>query len=228
VRIAVTSTAARAGSLSSALAALGFEAISLPCLRAEVSGAGELARARAACEDADLVVLSSPRPIGLLWEEGFPHVPAAVCGANTADEVEKRGGEVWASTSGNVVQLSRMIAPHLPGRRVAYPHARGADPRAITALGDAASGLTAVAVYELLPEPPPREPVDGVVFSHPRAVDGWLLSRGLANLFVVTVGRATMGALGRHGRRPDLALRPADEQSLASAMFHASRAAAVS
>ncbi|MFQ5967114.1 MAG: uroporphyrinogen-III synthase [Acidimicrobiia bacterium] len=223
VRLAVTTTADRAEPLLAALAAQGLEPLSLPAVRAEASEPAELARAAASCEDADVMVFTSPRPIALLWDAGLPSTRAAVCGAGTAEEVEKRGGTVWASGTGTAADLAQMVAPGLGGLDVAFPHARGADPRVALTLADAARSLTAVAVYELLAEPAPREPVEGVIFTHPQAVDGWLLSRGLANTFVVTVGRATMGALRRHGRRPDLALRNADLPAIAEAIFYAMR-----
>jgi uroporphyrinogen-III synthase len=218
VRLGVTTTADRAEPFVTAFTALGIESVSLPCTRVDVADRGVQVRAAAACEDADLMMLSSPRPVEILWKAGFPPTPAAVTGVGTAELVQERGGIIETSVVGGALELAKLIAPRLKGRQAAYPHAHGGDPRVVLTLADAARSLTAVAVYQLDPEPPGRDLVDVVLFDHPCAVEGWLLTRRLAEVKVVTVGQATAGAVVRSGRKPDLALRPTKPSMLARAI----------
>ena len=94
----------------------------------------------------------------------------------------------------------------MAGKRVAYPHVEGADPRLVVSLADAAQTLVAVPVFEWIPVAPAPDAVEAAVFESPLAVDGWMQSRDLS-LVVAAVGPATAAALRRYGHGPDVMVR---------------------
>lgn len=204
-RVAVTASADEGSEMAAELVAVGLRPVSLPCVRVEPGRGADLARARAAAEEADLLVLTSPCPVGLLWPVGpMPATPVAVAGPATATQVAERGGKVVLVGEEGALALVHRLSGGLAQQRVAYPHAAGIDPRVVIALAEAGSDLVAVPVYRLVPVAPGADPVDAAVFDSPPAVEGWVLSRNLADLLVAVIGASTAAVAERHGRAPDV------------------------
>ena len=93
-RVAITTD--RFDSVSSAYALRGLEPVPLPCLRVESAGDEALTDARQAAADADLLVVTSPRTVSLLWpEQEMPEVEVAAVGESTAAAVAGLAAELW-------------------------------------------------------------------------------------------------------------------------------------
>ncbi|MDP8958309.1 MAG: uroporphyrinogen-III synthase, partial [Actinomycetota bacterium] len=93
LRTAVTTSPDRAPAMAKELERVGLHPVVLPCLEVHPAGPGTLERARRAAEEADLLVLTSARVLGLLWPDGgFPATPVAAVGRSTAEGVRARGG----------------------------------------------------------------------------------------------------------------------------------------
>ena len=77
-RVAVTAGVEAAAGMSAELVAVGLQPVALPCIRRQPTGDAALARARAAVDEADLVVLTSSRALDVLWPTGpIPPTPVA-------------------------------------------------------------------------------------------------------------------------------------------------------
>ena len=162
--------------MSAELVAVGLAPVELPCIEVIRGRDEDIARARAACEEADLIVLASSRSLDALWPDGsFPPVGAAVIGPATATSVAERGGTVCAIGNGSLLDLVRSL--DVEDARVAIPHAPSTDPRALAELADRCCDLVSVPVYSTAPIGPPGVHVDGVVFVSSSAVHGWALTR---------------------------------------------------
>ena len=204
-RVAVTTSTDRASGMAAELVAVGLSPIGLPCIEVRVSSPIDLARARAAAEDADLMVLASSRPLDLLWPDGsIPDTPVAAARLSTASSVAQRGGVVEIVGAGSTFDLARQLEELVRERNLAFPHASTTDPRAIVTLADAAASCVAVSVYSSASMPPAHTPVDAVVFQSAAAVHGWALSRTFDDVLVACHGRSTRGALTDHARDPDV------------------------
>jgi uroporphyrinogen-III synthase len=121
--------------------------------------------------------------------------------------VEERGGRVTHVGTGNPSDFTAYLIRHAAGRRVAYPHIEGVDPRIVSSLADAAAELVAVAVYGWIPVAPALDHVDAAVFESSLAVEGWMETRDFAGVVVAAIGPATAAALRRHGHGPDILIR---------------------
>jgi uroporphyrinogen-III synthase len=108
--------------------------------------------------------------------------------------------------TGNPADFTAFLIRRAAGRRIAYPHAEGVDPRLVASLADVARDLVAVPVYRWTPVAPGPERVEAAVFESPLAVDGWMQSRDLS-LVVAAIGPATAAALRRYGHGPDVMVR---------------------
>lgn len=207
-RVAVTASVEASAGMSAELVAVGLRPVALPCVRIQKADDADLARARAAVEEADLVALTSSRALDVLWPDGaIPTTPIAMLTAAGAARVEELGGRVVHVGTGNPSDFTAYLIRKAAGKKVAYPHAEGVDPRVVVSLADAAGELVAVVVYGWIPTAPPLDPVDAAVFESPLAVEGWMEARDLWGLVAAAIGPATAAALRRHGRGPDILVR---------------------
>ncbi len=93
--MAVTASREAAAGTAAELVAVGLQAIGLPCVRMQVGSDADLARARAAAEEAGLIVLISSRALDVLWPVAdIPTIPIATLGPVSAARAEERGGRV--------------------------------------------------------------------------------------------------------------------------------------
>lgn len=199
-RVAVTTSVEAAAGMAVELVAVGLRPVALPCIRMQAADDADLARARAAAEEADLLVLTSSRPLDVLWPVGaIPAAPVATLNAAGAARVGERGGCVVHAGTGNPSDFTAYLSRKAEGKRVAYPHCEDADPRIIVALADVAADLVAVPVFGWIPVSPKPDPVEASVFESPLAVEGWMQSRDLVGIVAAAVGPATAAALERHG-----------------------------
>jgi len=213
-RVAVTTTLDRAAGMSAELVAVGLAPVELPCIEVIRGRDEDIARARAACEEADLIVLASSRSLDALWPDGsFPPVGAAVIGPATATSVAERGGTVCAIGNGSLLDLVRSL--DVEDARVAIPHAPSTDPRALAELADRCCDLVSVPVYSTAPIGPPGDHVDGAVFVSSSAVHGWALTRSFEGVRVACLGPSTSATLQLYGRDSDVADRRRSYRELA-------------
>ncbi len=217
LRIAVTTTLDRAAGMSAELVAVGLIPVELPCVELVRGRDQDIARARAACEEADLIVLASSRSLDTLWPDGsFPDVEAAVVGQGTATKVAERGGAVRVVGDGSLLNLVRSL--DVGSARVAMPHAPSTDPWALAELADRCQQLVSVPIYSTAPTRPGLTPVDGAVFVSSSAVHGWALSRDFTGLRVACLGPSTAATLQSYGRDPDVRDRRGSYHELAAGL----------
>lgn len=194
--------------MAAELVAVGLRPVLLPCVRIQVGSDADLARARAAAEEADLLVLTSSRALDVLWPATeVPSTPIATLSTVAAATAQERGGRVTYTGTGIPAEFIDFLVRRAAGKRVAYPHCEDADPRVVLALADVASDLVAVSVYGWVPVPPPPDPVEAVAFETPLAVEGWAQARDFEGLLVAAIGPGTAAALRRHARAPDVFTR---------------------
>jgi len=221
-RVAVTASVEASAGMSAELVAVGLHPVALPCVRIQQADEADLARARAAVEEADLVVLTSSRALDVLWPQGpIPDTPIAMLTPAGAARVEERGGRVVHIGTGNPSEFTEYLIRKAAGKRVAYPHDEGVDPRIIVSPADAAAELVAVAVYGWVPVAPALDPVEAAVFESPLAVEGWMEARDVSAVVTAAIGPATAAALRRHGRGPDILVRRPHFEMLAETLASA-------
>lgn len=221
-RVAVTASVEASAGMAAELVAVGLRPVSLPCVRIQQADDADLARARAAVEEADLVVLTSSRALDVLWPDGpIPDTPIAMMTPAGAARVEERGGRVAHAGTGNPSDFTAYLARKATGRRVAYPHCQGVDPRIIVSLADNTEDLVAVAVYGWIPVAPALDPVEAAVFESALTVEGWAKGRELDGIVVAAIGPATAQALRRYGRGPDILVRRPHFEVLAETLASA-------
>lgn len=205
-RVAVTTTMDRSAGMAAELVSVGLTPVELPCIELVYGRPQDIARARAACEEADLIVLASSRALDVLWPDGsFPEAPAAVVGHGTATAVAERGGVVSAVSETTLLELAHSL--DLADQRVVVPHAASTDPRALAVFADRAQSLMAVPVYSTAPVGPAGEPVDGAIFVSSSAVHGWALTRRFSDLHIACLGPSTSVTLQLYGRDSDVSDR---------------------
>ncbi len=218
-RVAVTACNDRADGMAAELVAVGFRPVVLPCTVARAGAMEDIARMRGACEEVDLIVLDSLRPVELLWPHGaLPSVPFAVSSEAIAVGVATRGGSVRWMGSGSCLDLVVSLDAGMADRTVAFPHAVDTDPRSIMSLADAARSLVSAPVYANHPVAPPATPVDAAVFVSALAVHGWAITRSFTGISVGVLGAQTRAALDRYDRRPDVETRATAYSDLSQAL----------
>lgn len=201
-RVAITTTADRASTLSERALAHGLEPVILPCIEVLRAPHHLLERARAATSQADWLVVASARAVTSVWPDGgIPDVAVAAVGRHTAAAVEAAGGRVELVGDGGAADLVNRLAPAVAGRSAVFAHGSGTDRSLVDALKRSAGAVTALAVYETRPIAPGPAPVDAVMFGSPSAVDGWCRSRSLDDLVLAAIGKATEKALVGRGRQ---------------------------
>lgn len=217
--VAVTASSDRADGMAAELVAVGFRPVVLPCIVARAGPAEDVARMRAACEEVDLIVLDSTRPVEVLWPDGrLPTVPFAVSSESVAVAVTVRGGSLECVGGGNGLDFVSSLGAGLVGRSVAFPHALDTDPRSILALADTAGSLVFAPVYANHPVAPASTPVDAAVFVSALAVHGWATARSFTGITVAVLGSQARAALDRYDRRPDVETRATAYSDLSRAL----------
>lgn len=217
VRVAVTTSADRAAGAARCFRAAGLDPVVLPCIRVVAADVERVRALREAAEGGDLLVLTSGRPLDILWPEGrMPPLAVAAVGPATARRAERWGARVVTVGTRGGADLADRIRG---GRKVVvYPHAEGTDGETIRLLEAAAERLLAAPVYRTDPVPPADDPVEAAAFASPSAVEGWVAGRSLERLVVAVIGATTAGAVARFGRKADvIASRPGYE-ALAEAL----------
>ncbi len=205
MRIAVTTTSAGSSRHAAILTEVGLTPVVLPCIRVEPAADAVIEEAQNAAAVSDLIVLTSVRTVTAMWPDGdMPGVPVAAVGQSTAAAVIAAGGRCRYVGSGGAEALLAGIGD-LSGLSVAYPHAAGADPAIGVELSSGADVVAASAVYATIPVAPDDDPVDGVMFSSPSAVTGWMMGRSLDRTLVAAIGPTTAAAVRqRSGRSVDI------------------------
>jgi uroporphyrinogen-III synthase len=220
IRVGVTSD--RFDAIAPGYADAGLEPVSLRCVQIQSAPPGDIAYVRDRATRADLLMITSPRVVSLLWPDGhMPEVDTAVVGRSTASSVEQAGGRVTQVGDVGLARLVELTAGHLEGRRVMIAHAEGSDPAAMARLRDIAPDLEEHPVYRAVPVAPGADPVDAVAFASPSAVKGWGLSRSFDDLVVGAIGATTAAAIARHREADVIAERPSHlnlAQTIASFM----------
>lgn len=215
-RVAITSD--RFAAVASEYAGLGLDPVSLPCIEVVPVPPAEIAGAREAAARTELLIVTSPRLVSLLWPEGrMPPVDTAVVGPSTEATVTRAGGVVTLVGGAGLARLVELLEGRTAGRRVMIAHAEGSDPAAMSALRQLVPDLEEHVVYRSVPISPPAVPVDAVAFASPSAVTGWSLSRGFEDVVVGAIGSTTAAAVARH-RQPDAVADQPSHRALATAI----------
>ena len=214
----VAITTDRFDSVASAYAVRGLEPVPLPCLRVEPAGDEALANAREAAAEADLLLVTSPRTVSLLWpEQEMPSVEVAVVGESTAAAVARSGGRVVAAGRSGLIGLIEIVTDRLRESRVVFPHAGWSDLAASQRLRQLTGRLEEHVVYRTVPVAPAMTRVDAVSFASPSAVQGWLVTRDLRDLVVAVIGKTTGAAVARI-RPPDVVATRPSHKAMALAL----------
>lgn len=203
LRLALTTTRDRATGLVAGVEAFGFEAVLLPCIEVVPADGGTLEAARASAASSDLLVVTSPRVVTVLWPDGgMPDVPVAAVGASTAYAVEAAGGEVAVVGDAGADSLLDGLGDSIAGATVLLAQSANSHPSTRRRLENMGAAVAAVAIYDTRPIPPGPEPVDVVTFASPSAVEGWALSRAFDGVVLAAIGATTAAALTAAGHPP--------------------------
>lgn len=219
-RVAVTTSEDRYAGMASELVAVGLQPVRVPCVSVRVAESDVLFRTRAACEEADLIVLLASRPLQLLWGDSrLPDTPFAVVSPALAAHVASRGGRVAVVGEGNGLDFAELLAEHITEKRVVMAHGATTDPRVVVALKDSCADMHSFPIYCSMPQPPDHgDELDAAVFLSPVAVEGWVQGRGLGDMTVACLGSATEGALRRYDRDPEVISRSRTYSELANSL----------
>lgn len=216
IRVGITSDRFR--DIATGYAGLGLDPVALPCIRIHAAPASVITSARKAAATADLLVITSPRVVSLLWPAGgMPGVDSAVVGPSTASTVERAGGKVSVVGDAGLGRLVDSLANRLAGRRVLIVHAEGSDPGAMRRLREMVPHLEESLVYRTSSVTPGNDRVDAVAFASPSAVRGWALSRDFDDVVVGVIGDTTAAAVSRH-RAADVVAPQPTHRALARAI----------
>lgn len=217
--VAVTTSSDRATAAAIPFTFLGMQPTLLPCISVESAGESTLAAARTAAQDADLLVVSSPRTIDILWPDGsLPDVEFAVVGPSSSRAVQDRGGRVAITGTRGSAQLAEILAPLVGDKHVVWPHADGADPAPLLKLSSSAARFKAQTIYTSVPIAPFPDPVDVISFASPSAVTGWQITRSLAEAAIAVIGATTRQAVIGAGATVAIVAPDPTFQSLAQAV----------
>ena len=202
LHLGLTTTPDRIRTLAAHAAKLGFDPVSLPCIRVEAIHGG-VERLAAAVAEADVLVVTSARTAAILAQGGIPSLPIIAIGPASAHAFEEAGGSVVFVGSNGVHRLVDESEHLLAGRRIIIAGASNTAAESAAALELMGSSVMSVNLYTTVPVSPPDDPVDAVVFGSPTAVSGWLTSRGLSGLLIGAIGPTTASALRKQGFEPD-------------------------
>jgi len=201
-RVAVTTD--RFDDVAGCFVEVGLEPVELPCIEVEPVSPDQLAETRDLTSRADVLIVTSPRVVSLLWPHGgMPDVDTAAVGPSTAAAVARAGGRVSLTGEAGLAGLADLALDRLDGRRVVVAHAAGSDPAGLSQLRANAPDLEERVVYRSVPMAPETVEIDAVAFASPSAVEGWVLARDLEDVVVGAIGATTADAIARH-RAPDV------------------------
>ncbi len=219
LRVAITTTADTAPRVTHLLRSAGLEPVTLPCIRIVASGPKVLQRLRSSARDADWIVVTSPRAVHVTWPDGeMPSVPVAAVGPAAASAVTRAGGRVEITGEAGAASILKALRPLVREKRVAFPHARTADPAIVAGLRAAGAEVMAESVYDTVPLAPATDAVDAVIFGSPSAVEGWCRSRHLDGLVVAGMGATTGSSLIARGHPPNVIPDQPGFESLVTAL----------
>jgi uroporphyrinogen-III synthase len=197
MKVGVTTSIDRFPAWEGPLAAAGFETVRLPCIA--IQDLERSSAARLASRRADLVVITSPRTIPIVWaDHGMGGLAVASVGPATTAAAEAAGARVVHQSAGGAQELANELSGRLRARRVVYLHSAGAEPAIGRRLRAEAGSFESVAVYRTRSIPPGDEPVQTAVFGSPSAVEGWLSGREFPPV-VGAIGPTTEAALRSAG-----------------------------
>lgn len=215
-RVAVTTD--RFDDVAGCFLDVGLEPLELPCIEVEPGAPDQLAETRERVSLADVLMVTSPRVVSLLWPHGgMPDVESVVVGPSTAEAVAGAGGRVTVTGDAGLARLAALALDRLEGRRVLIARADGSDPVGLSRLRRIAPNLEERVVYRSVPVAPGMDEVDAVAFASPSAVEGWVLTRGLEEVVVGAIGATTARAVSRH-RRPDVIAASPSHAALAESI----------
>lgn len=198
--IGITTTPDRASDLADIVVARGCQPVLLPCIEVVAHPEDVLDRATDMAENADWLIITSPRTISTLWPEGhMPDVPVAAVGGRTAETVEAAGGTVAVVGDGGAEELLAGLSEDWSGVAIFFPHGAAAD-----STNFEGTQVVAMAVYDTRPIPPGDAQVDAAVFGSPSAVAGWVMSRDLDDIVLAAIGPTTAEALAERGHLPHI------------------------
>ncbi len=221
LRVAVTTTADTADRIADLVRTERLQPVMLPCICIVAAPPEALRLFRSAAGDADWIVVTSPRAVQVTWPEGgMPSVPVAAVGPAAASAATRAGGRVEVTGKTGAGGLLDTLRPLLSGKRVAFPHAHGADPATNAGLQAAGADVMAESVYETTPIAPGDDHVDAVIFGSPSAVEGWSRSRRLDRLVVAAMGATTATALIDRGHPPHVIPDRPSVENLVTALTH--------
>lgn len=203
-RVAVTTSRDRYDQIAGPLDVAGCQPVALPCIEIEIADDTCVDQVRAAAGSSDVVVLTSQRPVPIVWPGGMDGLSVLAVGSATADAARTAGAAIVGVGSGGGLELATLLASTVAGKRVVYPHAGGTAQAMQTMLGRSAAQVKAYEVYRVTPIAPGEDPVDAVMFASPSAVHGWISVRGLVDIVVAAIGGTTSSALRDHGITPDV------------------------
>jgi uroporphyrinogen III methyltransferase / synthase len=232
VRVAITRARAQASGLGSSLRELGAAVLEAPAIRIS-----PLAGPAPRIEDYDLVCLTSPNGVRLLFERlagagrdarAFGSARIAAIGPGTAAALLRHG------LIADVVP-EQFVAEGLVEALAGVPVARALVARAAeardvlpAALRERGAQVDVVALYETLPEPMSEaelsalERADYVTFTSSSTVRFFYQVAGErlpASARLVSIGPVTSQALREHGREPDVEAERHDIDGLIGALL---------
>ncbi len=203
LRLGLTTTQDRIRGLAKEVKTIGFDPVSLPCIRIDAIPSGR-EHFEVATSGADVLVLTSAHTVSLLTSTRLASLPIIAVGPETARAAEIAGGVVkWIGSDG-VDGLADEARHLLLGRSAVIAGASNTLHRSAAALEAAGASVVSVPLYTTIPIPPPSDQVDAVIFGSPTAVAGWVLSRKLSDLLIGAIGERTASALRGEGFEPDV------------------------
>lgn len=203
-RVAVTTSGDRYDYVAGPLGVAGCAPVRLPCIQVTVADGDTVAQVRLHAARSDIVVLTSQRPVSIVWPDGMEGVAVLAVGQSTADAAQRAGATIVGVGSGGGLELATLLGATLAGKNVLYPHAGGASTATQTMLTRSAAEVAAFEIYQVDAISPGDDPVDAVMFASPSAVRGWSSSRSLEGIVIAAIGGTTSAALREHGVTPDV------------------------
>jgi len=203
-RVAVTTSVDRYDQLAGPLDVAGCVPVRLPCIEIHRVDQATIAAVREAAAAADVVVLTSQRPVPTVWPDGMRGISVLAVGEATARIARDAGATIVGVGTGGGLELAALLISTTAGKKVVYPHAGGTADAMRAMLERNAQDLAAYEVYRVTSVAPPHDPVDAVMFASPSAVHGWFSARKLDDVVVAAIGGTTGAALREHGASADV------------------------
>lgn len=240
-RVVVTRARAQASSLAGMLACLGAEAVELPAIRiVPLTGSEDVTRAVADFDSYDIVCLTSPNGVSLLFEAIFSAGGdarslagkiVACIGPGTASELEGHGirADIVPERSVSESLVEELSKLDLKGKKVLLARAAKARDLLPTSLNAMGAQVDTVALYQTVAEEIPKEKLeelkraDYVTFTSSSTVESFLDAIGaskelLTNARIASIGPVTTKAALDHGLNVDIEAPRHDIDGLVEAL----------